>query len=126
MKKSQQSVRCAREVSILRIQYRKRQALLSVEGVARRNNHRYADGNHRVPNVNRNSDGDDKFNLGNFENDWNDDNVLVVFRDIDDFLLPQFFEEVFCSSCRRHPPSILPVSSRSASNVAYIGVAITF
>jgi hypothetical protein len=34
---------------------------------------RYADGNHRVPNVNCNSDGDFKFNLGNFENVWNDD-----------------------------------------------------
>lgn len=39
----------------------------------------YSDGNHRVPNVNRNSDGDWKFNLGNFENDWNDDNCLLCF-----------------------------------------------
>lgn len=40
---------------------------------------RYADGNHRVPNVNRNSDDDFKFNLGNFENDWNDNNCLLCF-----------------------------------------------
>src|SRR3989344_1307137 len=33
-----------------------------------------ADGYHGVPGVGRNSDGDFKFNLGNFENDWNDDN----------------------------------------------------
>lgn len=39
----------------------------------------YADGNHRVPNVNRNSDGDWKFNLGYFENDWNNDNCLLCF-----------------------------------------------
>ena len=39
-----------------------------------------ADGYHRVPSVNRNSDGDFKFNLGNFENDWNDDNCLLCFR----------------------------------------------
>jgi len=40
---------------------------------------RYADGNHRVPNVNCNSDGDFKFNLGNFENVWNDDNAFLCF-----------------------------------------------
>ena len=34
---------------------------------------------HRVPYVNRNSDGDFKFNLGNFENDWNDNNCLLCF-----------------------------------------------
>jgi hypothetical protein len=48
---------------------------------------RDADGNHRVPNVNRNSDGDYKFNLGYFENDWNDDNVLVLFCDFDFYFL---------------------------------------
>ena len=36
-------------------------------------------GYHRVPNVNRNSDGDFKFNLDNFENDWNDNYVLLAF-----------------------------------------------
>ncbi len=40
---------------------------------------RYADGNHRVPNVNCNSDGDFKFNLGNFENVWDDDNTCLCF-----------------------------------------------
>ena len=39
----------------------------------------HSDGNHRVPNVNRNSDGDFKFNLGNFENDWDSDNCLLCF-----------------------------------------------
>jgi hypothetical protein len=37
------------------------------------------DGYHRVPYVNANSDGDFEFNLGNFENDWNDDNCLLCF-----------------------------------------------
>ena len=39
----------------------------------------FVDGYHRVPNVNRNSDGDFKFNLDNFENDWNDNYVLLAF-----------------------------------------------
>lgn len=38
-----------------------------------------------MPNVNANSDGDFNFNLGNFENDWDDENVLLVFRDVFDF-----------------------------------------
>jgi hypothetical protein len=37
----------------------------------------HSDGNHRVPNVNANTDGDFKFNLGNFESDWNADNCLL-------------------------------------------------
>ena len=40
-----------------------------------------ADGYHRVPNVNANSDDDFKFNLGNFEKVWNDDNTLLCFCD---------------------------------------------
>ena len=39
----------------------------------------YSDGNPRVPNVKRNSDGDWKFNLGNFGNSWDDDNCLLCF-----------------------------------------------
>ena len=39
----------------------------------------FIDGYHRVPNMNRNSDGDFKFNLDNFENDWNDNYVLLAF-----------------------------------------------
>jgi len=69
-----------------------------------------ADGNHRVPNVNVNSDGDFNFNLGNFENDWNDDNVLLCFSDH-----PGFFRyrlaEVFSPKLFFHPPSITPTSS---------------
>lgn len=51
------------------------------------------DGNHRVPNVNRNSDGDWNFNLGNFENDWNDDNCLICFCYSFDF--PLIWREFF-------------------------------
>jgi hypothetical protein len=40
-----------------------------------------ADGNRRVPNVNANTDGDFKFNLGNFGNDWNSDNCVLCFCD---------------------------------------------
>src|SRR3989344_7913964 len=47
-----------------------------------------ADGNHRVPNVDAHSDGDFKFNLGNFENEWNDNNSLLVFRYFNDFDRP--------------------------------------
>jgi len=39
----------------------------------------FADGNRRVPNVNRNSDDKFKFNLGYFANDWNDNNCLLLF-----------------------------------------------
>ena len=74
--------------------------------VARRD----SDGNHRVPNVNRNSDGDWNFNLGNFENDWNDDNCLLCFYNSFDssrYLLAGVF------SCKLffQPPSIRPISS---------------
>lgn len=37
-----------------------------------------ADGYHRVPNVNANSDGDFNFNLGNFENVWNQNNAFLA------------------------------------------------
>ncbi len=73
---------------------------------------RYADGNHRVPNVNANSDGDFNFNLGNFENVWNDDNAFLCFCNSYDFsryllvgvLSARFFFQ---------PPSIRPTSSNS-------------
>jgi hypothetical protein len=39
----------------------------------------HSDGNHRVPNLNHNSDGDWNFNLDNFENDWNEDNCFLCF-----------------------------------------------
>lgn len=60
----------------------------------------YSDGNHRVPNVNRNSDGDWKFNLGYFENDWNDDNCLLCFCNsffspINLFIGGSFFLQIF-------------------------------
>lgn len=63
----------------------------------------YSDGNHRVPNVNRNSDGDWKFNLGNFENDWNDDNCLLCFcysffSPINLFTGGSFFLQIFLPS----------------------------
>lgn len=78
----------------------------------------HADGNHRVPNVNRNSDGDFKFNLGNFENDWNDDNCLLCFCNSFAFshyllvgvLSPMFFFQ---------PPSIRPTSSRRRIRAPY-------
>ncbi len=70
----------------------------------------YADGNHRVPNVNANEDGDFKFNLGNFENDWDDDNCLLCLCDSFDF---SHYLLVGVFSCRLffHPPSIRPTSS---------------
>jgi hypothetical protein len=39
----------------------------------------FVDGYRRVPYVNANSDGDFKFDLGNFENTWNPDNCLLCF-----------------------------------------------
>ena len=59
--------------------------LLVVEMAHRTLLERYADGNHRVPNVNANSDGDFNFNLGNFENEWNDDNAFLCFCNSNDF-----------------------------------------
>ncbi len=38
-------------------------------------------GDRRVPRVHANTDGDFKFNLGNFGNDWNADNCLLCFCD---------------------------------------------
>lgn len=70
----------------------------------------YSDGNHRVPNVNRNSDGDWNFNLGNFENDWDSDNCLVCFCDSFDFS-HYFVVRVFSWRLFFHPPSIRPTSS---------------
>jgi hypothetical protein len=55
----------------------------------------YSDGNHRVPNVNANSDGDFKFNLGNFENDWNAENCLLCFCDSLDFSRHSYLVGVF-------------------------------
>jgi len=34
---------------------------------------------HKVPDVYRDSAGDFKFNLGNWEGDWNDNNCLLCF-----------------------------------------------
>ena len=78
-----------------------------------------ADGNHRVPNVFRNSDGDWKFNLGYFENDWNDDNCLLCF--CYSFFSPISYLLVGVFSWRFffHPPSILPTSSRLRINAPY-------
>ncbi len=45
----------------------------------------YADGYHRVPNVNANSDGDFNWNLGNFEKVWNDNNAFLCFCNLYDF-----------------------------------------
>ena len=70
----------------------------------------HADGDPRVPNVNANTDGDFKFNLGNFENDWNSDNVVLCFCDLLHF---SCYLLVGVLSCRFffHPPSIRPTSS---------------
>ena len=44
---------------------------------------RYADGNHRVPNVNANSDGDFNFNLGGFNVNFSArDHVASQFVDL--------------------------------------------
>ena len=76
-----------------------------------------SDGNHRVPNVNRNSDDDFKLNLDNFENDWNDDNCILVFCDLFNFsryLLAGVFSWIFFFQ----PPSIRPTAStRSISEL---------
>ena len=68
-----------------------------------------ADGNRRVPNVNANTDGDFKFNLGDFENDWNSDNCVLCF--CDSWIFSRYFVGVF--SCRFffQPPSMRPHSS---------------
>lgn len=73
----------------------------------------YSDGNHRVPNVNRNSDGDWKFNLGYFENDWNDDNCLLCFcysffSPINLFIGGSFFLQVFLPSAE-HTPDLVEI-----------------
>ena len=57
-----------------------------------------ADGNHRVPNVNRNSDGSWKFNLGNFENQWNSNNCLVCFCHLFGFLPLPLSGSFFCQT----------------------------
>ena len=82
-----------------------------------------SDGCHRVPYLYHNSDGDWNFNLGNFENDWNDDNCLLCFCNSFDFS-HCFFVGVF--SCRSffQPPSILPTSSRQSRSFPYLPLSI--
>ena len=76
----------------------------------------YADGNHRVPNVNRNSDGDWKFNLGYFENDWNDDNCLLCFcysffSPTTLFVGGSFFLQIFLPSAE-HPSNLVEIKNQ--------------
>lgn len=71
----------------------------------------YADGNRRVPNVNANSSGDFNFNLGYFENDWNENNAFFSFCDLYDF--SRYFRAgVFSCKFFFHPPSMRPTSSK--------------
>ena len=81
-----------------------------------------ADGNHRVPNVDAHSDGDFKFNLGNFENEWNDNNSLLVFRYFNDFDRPlcaggRFFIQALLPSAE-HPTDLIEPENESA--VAFV------
>ena len=62
----------------LEIKYKERLRPLLVAGMA---HYTYLDGYHGVPNVNVNSNGDFNFNLGNFENVWNDNNAFFGFSD---------------------------------------------
>ena len=110
MKKQIKSVRYTRELLMLQVKFKEWPVLFLVKGKVCRTFATYSDGNHRVPNVNANSDGDFKFNLGNFENDWDADNVLLCFCDSYCFSC-YYLVGVF--SCRFffHPPSIRPTSS---------------
>ncbi|KKS91823.1 MAG: hypothetical protein UV67_C0017G0018 [Parcubacteria group bacterium GW2011_GWC1_43_12] len=69
-----------------------------------------SDGRHRVPFVNAYSDGDFKFNLGDFESDWGSDNCLLCF----------------CSMLFFQPPSIRPISSNRRINLPYCVLSIFF
>ncbi len=79
------------------IKYKEQQVLLLVKKKARRT--LSADGNRRVPKVNRNSDGDWNFNLHNFDGDWNDNYCLLCFCDSFAFsrfiFLAGFFLQIF-------------------------------
>lgn len=118
MKKTNKSVQCAGEFNTPnKIQRVTGVALGGMEGVLYIAGW-YADGNHRVPNVNRNSDGDFKFNLGNFENDWNDDNCLLCFCNsfaFSHYLLVGVLSEIFFFQ----PPSIRPTSSKVKMSAPY-------
>jgi len=90
MKKSNKSVRCISEQDYLiearnKIQRRAETLLGGSDDAPYKASGGFADGNHRVPNVNANSDGDFNFNLGNFENAWNDNNALLCFCNSNDF-----------------------------------------
>lgn len=74
-------MRYTRELLRLQVKFKEWLVLFLVKGKVCRTFTTYSDGNHRVPNVNANSDGDFNFNLGNFENDWNSDNCLLCFCD---------------------------------------------
>ncbi len=56
--------------------------------------------------MNANSDGDFNFGLGNFENDWNDNNALLCFCDLSDFFSAlarrSFVSEIFLPTAE-HP-----------------------
>ena len=63
----------------------------------------YSDGN---PNVNANSNGDFNFNLGNFENVWNDNNAFLCFCNLHDFFSAltrrSFVFEVFLPAAKQN------------------------
>jgi hypothetical protein len=110
---------------MLQVKFKEWPVLFLVIGKVCRTFATYSDGNHRVPNVNANSDGDFKFNLGNFENDWNAENVLLCFCDSYYF---SHYHLAGVFSCRFffQPPSIRPTSSNRRINDAYILWSITF
>ena len=119
MKKSHTSVRCVRECRTRdKIQRRTRVLLGGTDNTSYLASGGSADGYHRVPNVNANSDGDFKFNLGNFEKVWNDDNTLLCFCDRDDFSR-YFLAGVLSSMLFFHPPSMRPTSSSNKMNSPY-------
>lgn len=95
MKKSNKSVRCAGEPNkmllVLPIKYREWLAPLSVSWMVHCTKLKWnADCNHRVPEVNANSNGDWNWNLGNFENVWNDNNAFLCFCNKFGFSSTQF------------------------------------
>jgi len=56
-----------------------------------------------VPNININNDGDFNFNLDNFENTWNENNIILCFSDSNDFspfLAGSFVFETFLPTAK--------------------------
>jgi hypothetical protein len=79
------------------------------------------DDNRNVAYLNRNDSKRD-LNLNNFDNDWNRNYRFLAVRHYS-FFSRELFSGVLFANCRRHPPSILPISNICSDMRVYFFVS---